>query len=145
MTCFRVPVVAQQVKNLTVSMRMQVQSLALLSGLRIQHCPKLQCRSQMWLESGVAAVVASVGNCSWLQKFLAQELLYATSVTRKKKKKKKKKNFLHIKENKYNLLLIYTTNVNLSTNMFFAISNAYSLTGHVYKSNIDLQNIHNIM
>ena len=29
-----VPVVAQMVKNLTVSMRMQVSSLALLSGLR---------------------------------------------------------------------------------------------------------------
>ena len=29
-----------------VSMRMWVQSLALLSGLRIQHCLKLQCRLQ---------------------------------------------------------------------------------------------------
>ena len=28
----------QQVKNPTISMRMQVLSLALLSGLRIQHC-----------------------------------------------------------------------------------------------------------
>ena len=32
-----------------VSMRMQVQSLALLSGLRIQRCRELWCRSQMQL------------------------------------------------------------------------------------------------
>ena len=145
MTWFRIPVVAQQVKSLTVSMRMQVQSLALLSGLRIQHCPKLQCRSQMWLESGVAAVVASVGNCSWLQKFLAQELLYATRVSRKKKKKKKKKDLFQLKEKKKKYIFILYTNVNISTNKFFSISNFCSLTGHVYKSNIDLQNIHNIM
>ena len=37
-----VPVVAQQVTNLTsIHMRMRVQSLALLSGLRILHCREL--------------------------------------------------------------------------------------------------------
>ena len=35
-----------------VSMRMQVQSLASLSGLRIWHCHKLLRRSQMQLGSG---------------------------------------------------------------------------------------------
>ena len=35
----------------------QVQSLALLSGLRIQCCHELQCRSQMWLGSGIAVAV----------------------------------------------------------------------------------------
>ena len=39
------------------SMRTQVQSLALLSGLRIQHCLELWCRSQTWLESHVAVAV----------------------------------------------------------------------------------------
>ena len=34
-----------------VSMRMQVQFLTSLSGLRIQHCHELQCRSQMLLRS----------------------------------------------------------------------------------------------
>ena len=31
------------------SMRTWVQSLASLSGLRIQHCHELRCRWQMWL------------------------------------------------------------------------------------------------
>ena len=39
-------------------MRMWVRSLASLSGLRIQHGGKLQCRWQMWLGSGVAGAVA---------------------------------------------------------------------------------------
>ena len=34
-------------------MRMRVQSLALLSGLRIWHCCELWYRSQMWLRSGI--------------------------------------------------------------------------------------------
>ena len=41
-----------------VSMRMQVQSLASISGLRIWHCCKLWRGSQMWLESEVAMAVA---------------------------------------------------------------------------------------
>ena len=40
-----------------VPMRMQVQSLASLSGLRIQCCCKLQHRSQMWFVSSVAVAV----------------------------------------------------------------------------------------
>ena len=60
-----VPMVAQQcppthqcpVPN-TVSVRMQVQSLALLSGLRILCCQELQHRFQVWFGSGVAVAVA---------------------------------------------------------------------------------------
>ena len=52
-----VPMVAQQVKSPTVSTRMQVQSLALLSGLRLQLCCTLQHSLQMWLGSGVALAV----------------------------------------------------------------------------------------
>ena len=40
-----------------VSMRTLVGSLALLSGLRIQCCPELWCRSQTWLGSRVAVAV----------------------------------------------------------------------------------------
>ena len=40
-----------------VSMRMRVQSLASLSGLRIWSCRELQRRSQMQLRSGVAVAV----------------------------------------------------------------------------------------
>ena len=43
---------------------MQVQSLASLSGLRIQHCHKLQHRSQMRLGSGIAVAVVKAGGCS---------------------------------------------------------------------------------
>ena len=40
------------------TMRLQVQYLASLSGLRIQRCRKLWCRSQTQLGSGVAVAVA---------------------------------------------------------------------------------------
>ena len=45
---------AQQVKNPTMSMRIQVESMALLSGLRIWHCHKRWHKLQMSLGSGVA-------------------------------------------------------------------------------------------
>ena len=47
-----------------VSMRMQVGSLASLSGLRIQQCPKLWCRMQTQLRSCIAMAVAWAGSCS---------------------------------------------------------------------------------
>ena len=40
------------------TMRFRVQSLALLSRLRIRHCHELWCRLQMRLGSGVAVAVA---------------------------------------------------------------------------------------
>ena len=49
---------AQHVKNPTVSMRMQVQSLAFLSGLKYPALRELWCRSQMQLRSGIAVAVA---------------------------------------------------------------------------------------
>ena len=45
-------------------MKIQVQSLASLSGLRIQHGHKLQCRSQMQLGSGIAVAVVQAGSYS---------------------------------------------------------------------------------
>ena len=47
-----------------VSMRIHVQSLALFSGLRIWHCHKMQCSSQMWFGSGVALAVVQASSCS---------------------------------------------------------------------------------
>ena len=67
-----VPVVAQQKQILLASMRMQVQSLASLSELRIQHCRELWCRP--------AATV--------LIQPLAWELPYATGEDLKRPKKK---------------------------------------------------------
>ena len=46
------------------SMRMWVQSLALLSGLRILCCRELWHRSQMWFGFGIAVAVVSAGSCS---------------------------------------------------------------------------------
>ena len=54
----KVPIMAHQLKSRLVTMRMWVQSLALLSGLSIPHCHKLQRRSQMWLGSGIAVAMA---------------------------------------------------------------------------------------
>ena len=51
------PVVAQGVKNLLVNVRMQIQSPALLSGLRIRRCCELWCRSHTRLRSGVSVAV----------------------------------------------------------------------------------------
>ena len=55
-----VPVVAQRQQIQLVSMRLWVQSLASLSGLRIQRYHELWCRSQTRLGGGTAAAVAVV-------------------------------------------------------------------------------------
>ena len=52
-----VPIAAQWKSTQLVSMRMQVQSLALLSGLRIWHCHEWWCRSQTRLRSDIAVAV----------------------------------------------------------------------------------------
>ena len=49
---------AQQLTTQLASMRTQVQSLTLLSGLRIWHCCELWCRLQAWLGSRMAVAVA---------------------------------------------------------------------------------------
>ena len=67
-------------------MRTQVQSLASLSGLRIQHCRELWCRSdvaQTWRCSGWRRLVAMD-----LIQSLAWELLYAEGVALKGQKKR---------------------------------------------------------
>ena len=69
-TNFVVLIVAQQVKELTVS---------LFSGLRIWCCCKLQCRSQMWLKSYVAMTVAQAPAAA-LVRPLAGELSHAAGV-----------------------------------------------------------------
>ena len=76
-----------------VSMRMWVWFLALFSGLRIQHCQELWCRSQTWLRSAIAVAVAVAGICSSdstpsLGISICRK--YSTEKKRKKEKKKKK-------------------------------------------------------
>ena len=49
---------AQQKRIQLGTMRLWVQILALLSGLRIQCCRELWCRLQMWFGSGIAVALA---------------------------------------------------------------------------------------
>ena len=67
-------------------MRFRVQSLASLSGLRIQHCHELWCGSQTQLGSHVAVAVATA-----LIQPLAWEPPYAVGVALKRTKRQKKK------------------------------------------------------
>ena len=53
-----------ELRTLLVSLRIQVQSQASLSGLRIWRCLKLQRGSQMRLGSCVAVAVVQAGSCS---------------------------------------------------------------------------------
>ena len=53
-----VPIVVQWKRIQQGTVRLKVQSLVLLSGLRIWCCCELWCRSQMWLRSRVAVAVA---------------------------------------------------------------------------------------
>ena len=52
-----VPIMAQQKQIRLGTMRLRVQSLASLIGLRIQYCCELRCSSQTWLRSGIAVAL----------------------------------------------------------------------------------------
>ena len=52
-----IPIVVQWKQTQLVFMKRQVQSLASLNGLRIQHCPELWYRWQTQLGSHVAVAV----------------------------------------------------------------------------------------
>ena len=59
-----VPLIAQWKQIPLRSMRTQVQSLALLSELRIWHCCELWCRSQTRLRSGIAVTAVQASSYS---------------------------------------------------------------------------------
>ena len=69
------------------TMRLQVPSLASLSGLRIWHGRELWCRSQTQIESDIAVAVSRPAATDQIQP-LPWEPLYATYVAIKSKKKK---------------------------------------------------------
>ena len=52
-----IPVVAQWKQIRLGTVRLQLQPLALLRGLRIRHCHELWCRLQMQLRSHIAVAV----------------------------------------------------------------------------------------
>ena len=82
------PIVAQWKRIRLVSMRLQVQFLASLSGSGIGPCHELWCRSQTWLRSSVAMAVVWGGTAVALMRPLAWGLSYATGAALKKKSKK---------------------------------------------------------
>ena len=59
-----VPVMAQRKRIRLGTMRLQVQSLTSLSGLRIWHCCELWYMPQVRHRSCLAVAVAQAGNCS---------------------------------------------------------------------------------
>ena len=95
------PLWLSRLRTQLVSMRMRIQSLASLSGLRIQCQHKLQGRSQMQLRSGIAVAVAQAGSCGSDQPG-AWEFPYAAGAALKRQKKKRKKKI------KGNVRLTYT-------------------------------------
>ena len=75
------------------TMRFQVRSLALLSGLRIRHCHELWCRLQTWLRPGIAvAVVYASGNSSNWTLSLGNLHICGRCGLKKTKRQKDKKN-----------------------------------------------------
>ena len=71
---------------------MRVQTLALVSGLRIQHCRELWARSQTWLGSGIAVAVTQAGDYSSDSAPSLGTCICRRLSPKKTKKKKKKKN-----------------------------------------------------
>ena len=74
-----------ELRTQLVSMRMWVQSLASLSGLRICCCYMLWYSSQMRFGSSIAVAVAWVSGAVSIR-LLAQELPYAAGTAVKKNK-----------------------------------------------------------
>ena len=84
-----VPLLAQRKRIWLGSMRTQVRSLALLSGLRIRHCHEFWCRAQIQLGSGVGvAVMRARGYSSDLTPSLGTSICHRCGTKKKKKKKK---------------------------------------------------------
>ena len=88
-------------------MRLRVPSLASLSGLRIQRCHELWCRSQTRLGSHVAVAVARLVATAPIQP-LAWEPPYAVGAAQEiAKRQKKKKSIWSIAIKQYCLVVFF--------------------------------------
>ena len=73
-----------------VSVRLQIWSLSLFSGLRIQHCRELWCVLQTGLGNHVAATVAQGGSCvSNMTHSLRTSMCHRCCLKKEKKKYKR--------------------------------------------------------
>ena len=78
-------------------MRLRVQSLALLSGLRIQRCLELWCRSQTWLDPALlwlwhrSVATAPIRPVAWEPPYAGAA---AQEMAKRPKKQKQKKECL---------------------------------------------------
>ena len=86
----RVPVVAHRITNPTSIHEDAGLILALLSGLRIQHCCELWHRSRTWLRSWLLWLWCRLAAVVPIQ-LLAWELTYAVGVALKNKQKQKER------------------------------------------------------
>ena len=85
-----VPIVARWKRIQLGTMRLQVPSLASLSGLEIQRCRELWCRSQVQIGSRVAVALAQAGGYSSDKiPSLGTSICHGCGPKRTKKKKKK--------------------------------------------------------
>ena len=92
---FQVSVMAQWKRIQLGSMRMQVQSLASFSGLRIWHCHELWCKSQTQLRYGIAVVVVQAsGYSSNSAPNLGTPICHRCGPKKKKRKKKEIVSFI---------------------------------------------------
>ena len=82
---------AQQKRIQLGNMKLQIRFLASLSGLRIQQCLELWCRSQMWFGSHVAvALVLAGGYSSHWTPSLGNSICHESSPRNGKKTRKEK-------------------------------------------------------
>ena len=82
-------------------MKMQVRSLALLSGLRIRCCPELWCRSQMWPGSCIAVTVMQASSYgSYLTPTLGTSICHRCRPKKTKTELKKPQNVVIYKNKK---------------------------------------------
>ena len=126
---------AQQKLIRLVTMRWQVQSLTLLSGLRIWHYHALWCRSQIWLGSWLLwlwcrpAAIDSTWPLAW-------EPPYAAGVALKSKKKKKANiNIFHHPQKVMTVLYILFGNLQFLLDFIFK-GHHLSTSVYIYISSV---------
>ena len=92
-----VPIMVQQKRIWLVSMKMQIRSLALFNGLRIQRCCELWYRWQTWLSLALlwlwcrTVATALIRSLAWEPPYTSGMALKDKKKEKKKRKKKKKK------------------------------------------------------